>query len=100
MVTVHEYLLGVHLRYFQDKEMLKLKLEAAEKDLMPFAVLPVTKEVVMESARIQAVLTKRGRNIGINDIYIAATALANKATVITRNTGHFGYVEGLSIQKY
>jgi tRNA(fMet)-specific endonuclease VapC len=100
VVSMHEYMLGVHLRYFQDKELLNSKLEAAERDLMPFTILPLTKEIVMDSARIQAALTKRGQTIGINDVYIAATARVSKAPVVTRNISHFRHVEGLNVEKY
>jgi tRNA(fMet)-specific endonuclease VapC len=99
-VSVHEYLLGIHLKYFRDEDLLKEKLEAAEKDLMPFMVLPLTKEIAMESAKIQATLARRGRTIGINDIYIAATAMVNKASLVTRNASHFDQVEGLLVEKY
>ncbi len=100
VVSIHEYFLGIHLRYFQDKEILSGKLEAAEKDLMPFMILPITREIAMESARIQATLSKRGRTIGINDVYIAATAMVNKAVVVTRNTSHFEQIQGLHVEKY
>ena len=99
-VSVHEYVVGIHIRYFRDREMLKAKLEAAERDLMPFMVLPVTKDIAMESARIQATLARRGRTIGINDAYITATAIVNKATLVTRNASHFDQVEGLLVEKY
>lgn len=99
-VSVHEYLLGIHVRYFGDKETLKAKIEAAERDLLPFMILPLTHEIAMESARIQALLARQGKTIGINDIYIAATAMVNKATVVTRNVAHFEYVQGLSVERY
>src|SRR5437899_170236 len=83
-----------------DQEMLKTKLEDAERDLMPFMILPLTRDVAMESARIQAALTKRGRTIGINDIHIAATAIVNKETIVTRNATNFNYIEGLLLEKY
>ncbi len=54
----------------------------------------------MESARIQAALARKGRTIGINDVYIAATAMVSKATLVSRNTSHFEHVEGLLLEKY
>ncbi len=88
------------IRQLGDKDLLKEKLEAAEKDLMPFMVLPLTKEIAMESAKIQATLERWGRTIGINDVYIAATAMVNKASLVTRNDSHFDQVEGLLVEKY
>ena len=100
VVSVHEYVLGIHLRYFSEKELLTTKLDAAERELLAFEILPFTHEIAMQSARIHAALTKAGRIIGINDIYIAATALAHKAAVVTRNHSEFEHVQGLVVQKY
>ena len=101
VVSVHEYMFGIHIKYFkEEKEVQKAKLEAAEKQLMAFMILPLTQEIAIESARIEAVLTKRGQIIGINDIYIAATAMVNKASVVTRNSSHFGQVQELSVEEY
>jgi tRNA(fMet)-specific endonuclease VapC len=100
-ISVHEYLVGVYMKYSgSEEDKLNSKLEEADKLLMPFVILPFTKEVALESARIEAELAKRGQMIGINDMYIAATALTNKATVTTRDTGHFARISGLSIEKY
>jgi tRNA(fMet)-specific endonuclease VapC len=99
VVSVHEYLLGIHVRY-SEKEVLKTKLEAAERDLAPFMTLPLTYEIAEESAKIQASLTKRGKMIGINDIYIAATAISTKSPIVTRNTPHFENIQGLTVESY
>ncbi|MDA4129432.1 MAG: type II toxin-antitoxin system VapC family toxin [Thaumarchaeota archaeon] len=40
------------------------------------------------------------RMIGMNAIYIAATAIVHKSTVITRNTSDFKQVQGLSVEEY
>jgi tRNA(fMet)-specific endonuclease VapC len=100
-ISVHEYIVGVYMKYLgSDEEILNSKLEAAEKLLLPFVILPFTGEIARESARIEAELSKRGQMIGINDVYIAATALTNRATVTTRNAAHFARVSGLSVEKY
>lgn len=39
-------------------------------------------------------------NIGTNDLKIAAIALANNATVLTRNSRHFGKVPNLHIEDW
>jgi tRNA(fMet)-specific endonuclease VapC len=100
VISVHEYFFGIQLRYFRDEDVLKSKLEAAEKELAAFIVLPITQEIAAQSARIQAVLTKHGRIIGINDIYIATTAIVHKSSVVTRNSSDFEQVQGLSVEKY
>jgi tRNA(fMet)-specific endonuclease VapC len=51
-------------------------------------------------AQIRADLTAQGNLIGANDLMIAAIARANKATLITHNTGEFSRVQGLLIQDW
>ncbi len=100
VVSVHEYLVGVYLRYFGKNEILATKLQSAERDLSPFMILPLTREIAAESSRILVSLMKKGQIIGINDLYIASTAFLNKASVVTRNMSHFKRIEGLSVEKY
>lgn len=54
----------------------------------------------MQSAKIQAILSKNSKTIGMNDTYIAATALVNKAQLVTRNVSEFRRVEGLNVKDY
>ncbi len=51
-------------------------------------------------AQIRADLTAQGNLIGANDLMIAAIARANKATLITHNTGEFSRVQGLAIEDW
>lgn len=51
-------------------------------------------------AQIRADLTAQGNLIGANDLIIAAIALANKATLVSHNTGEFKRVQGLLIQDW
>ena len=51
-------------------------------------------------AQIRADLTAQGKLIGANDLMIAAIARANKATLITHNTGEFSRVQGLLIKDW
>lgn len=99
VISVHEFLLGIHIRYL-GKEVLKTKLESAERDLAPFVILPLTYEIVEESAKIQASITKKGTVVGINDIYIAATAVVTKSPIVTRNVSHFDHIQRLTIESY
>ena len=54
-------------------------------------------EILNMAARIYASLCKKGQKIDDNDIYIAATAIANDAILVTDNTKHFSRVEGLKL---
>lgn len=98
-ITVHEYLFGVHLRYGGSSE-LNLKLASAARDLMPFEVIPLTKEVAELSAELHGALVKKGTPIGINDVYIAATALKFGLDLVSRNRRHFGRIPSLTLQTY
>jgi len=99
-ISVHEYLYGVYFRYRGDEEVLKGKLFSARNDLERFEVIPVTREVTEESSRIQAELDATGAKIGINDIYIAATALHYGLSLVTRNTKHFKRIPKLKLEAY
>jgi tRNA(fMet)-specific endonuclease VapC len=50
--------------------------------------------------RIRFDLQRQGIPIGSNDLLIAATALANDATVVTANTREFGRVLGLKYENW
>ena len=63
-------------------------------------VVEITGDVAAHYARIRAGLEKRGRGIGGNDLWIAATALAHGATLVTNNTGEFSRVPGLLIEDW
>jgi len=60
-------------------------------------LIDVTEDVAEHYARIRADLEKRGQVIGANDLWIAATALAHDATLVTNNTGEISRVPGLKI---
>ena len=51
-------------------------------------------------AQIRADLTTQGNLIGANDMLIAAIARANKATLITHNSGEFSRVQGLLLENW
>lgn len=98
-VTVYEYFLGVHYLY-SNSTQLREKLEGANKDLGPFEVLPLTNEIARECSQLQASLQHKGRMLGVNDLYIAATALSFKLSLVTRNIDDFKRVPNLNIENY
>jgi tRNA(fMet)-specific endonuclease VapC len=52
------------------------------------------------AASIRADLESKGTPIGPYDILIAGTALARRATLVTRNTDEFGRISGLSLENW
>ncbi|MEM2335933.1 MAG: type II toxin-antitoxin system VapC family toxin [Candidatus Bathyarchaeia archaeon] len=99
VVTVHEYLRGIHYLFSYDKELLKSKLEKAEAELFRFEILPYTYEVAKTAAEIDAKLAKNGQT-SFSDTIIAATAAYYKLTLVTRNTEHFSRIPNLQIETY
>ena len=74
--------------------------ERWESFLAPFYVLPATPDVCWQYGRAFRYLKDNGRLIGGNDLWIAATALAYRMPVVTRNVEHFRRVPGLEVEEY
>ncbi|MDG7018213.1 MAG: type II toxin-antitoxin system VapC family toxin [Nitrososphaerota archaeon] len=98
-VSVHEYLFGVHHRYRSEAE-LKEKLASALDELGRFETVAFTKEVAEASSKIGAELARAGRVVGINDVYIGATALVHKLPLVTRNRANFARMRGVETETY
>lgn len=52
------------------------------------------------AARINADLLNRGTPVSITDVFIAATALRHRWTVVTNNAKDFRRIEGLAIEDW
>lgn len=66
----------------------------------PYVSLPFGDSAALLAARIRADLAAVGMLIGPNDFQIAAIALANDLTLVTRNTGEFSRVAGLRLEDW
>lgn len=71
-----------------------------ERLCRPYPVLPWTREVSWQYGEIHRFLASEGQLIGTNDLWIAATALANGMQVVTNNGNEFGRVPGLIVIPY
>ena len=93
LTTYAELLVGAEKSSQPDRVLrqIELLLEAHE-------IVEITEQVAEHYARIRAELEARGATIGGNDLWIAATALAHGATLVTNNTGEFSRVPGLLIE--
>lgn len=74
------------------------RLTQSEVQLAAFAVLPLDGPSAAAFDRL--LKEKRLRKIGRGDLLIAAIVLANKATLVTRNTKDFGQVVGLALENW
>ena len=63
-------------------------------------VVPFGRDEARSAARIRADLELAGKPIGPYDVLIAGTALANGATLVTRNTKEFRRVPGLAVENW
>lgn len=75
-------------------------LALLEKLFKTYASLPFDDLTAKVYGKIRANLAGSGSPIGPNDLLIAAVALANKAVLITHNTGEFQRVRGLKIEDW
>ena len=71
-----------------------------EKFLKPFDVIDFTDRMSYDYAGIRATLEKSGNSIGANDLLIAATALNQKATLVTHNIDEFSRIQNLEIEDW
>jgi tRNA(fMet)-specific endonuclease VapC len=75
-------------------------LQQIELLLTAHEIVEITEEVAEIYARIRADLERRGQTIGTNDFWIAATALAHGATLVTNNTDEFSRIPSLLIEDW
>ena len=80
-----------------DKQRVRM---LTENFLAPFERVAFDSNCARTYAKTRAYLEQRGMKIGPNDLIIAATALANNATVITQNLTEFKRVPGLSVENW
>jgi len=68
--------------------------------IQPFRFIGYSNEVAWRFGAIFRELRRQGTLIGANDLWIAATALANNLPVVTRNSDEFRRVPGLEVLSY
>ncbi len=97
-VTLFEFLFGIHLKY--DDESLARAEADIEDFLGAFIVLPLDQGVSRLAAQMAARLRRSGQEIGIQDVYLAATAIRNDLPLLTGNPRHFRRIDGLRVEKW
>ncbi len=97
-VTLFEFLFGIHLKY--DDGSLTRTIADVEELLGAFVVLPLDREVSVMGAQMAARLRRSGQEIGIQDVYLAATAIKNDLPLLTGNPRHFERIPGLRVDTW
>jgi tRNA(fMet)-specific endonuclease VapC len=63
-------------------------------------ILPMGEAEAVRAGDLLATLEARGEPIGIEDVWIGATALEHRLTVVTRNLKHFRRIPGLASESW
>lgn len=71
-----------------------------ERLCRPFPILPWTLEVSWHYGEAYRFLAAKGRLIGTNDLWIAATALAFGHGVVSNNHQEFSRIPGLQVEAF
>ncbi|MFP4209557.1 MAG: type II toxin-antitoxin system VapC family toxin [Wenzhouxiangella sp.] len=71
------------------------------KTILPLVQwLPADEAVSLRAAEISADLRRSGREIGLIDTFLAATATTHGLIMVTRNTRHFDRINGLKVENW
>ena len=73
-------------------------LTQSERDLKNYRIIPIDAGAAAEFDELRE--SKKLKNIGRRDLLIACIALAQEATLVSRNTKHFQQVPGLKIENW
>ncbi len=71
------------------------RIQQLSELLSVVTILPFGQAEAETAAQIRVALEQQGEPIGAYDILIAATALTNNGTLVTRNSNEFGRIDGL-----
>jgi predicted nucleic acid-binding protein len=92
--TQYEVLLGA---YFYGK---KTQLDKTEEFFDRYNMLPLDRSAAKKAASIHAGLMRKGHDVEDMDVLIAATAINDDASVVTRNKEHFRRIEDLRVEQW
>jgi len=99
-VSLYEFYWGIFRKYEIGSRKYNEAMKKAEILLLRFSSLSITTEIAVRAAKIGTALISKGEEIGINDTYIAATALVHDLTLVTADVAHFKRIEGLIVEAW
>jgi len=68
------------------------ELDDVRTFLLWVTVLPLDAESARIAAEIDAMLHKKGKLVGLRDVFIAAICCRNEIPLVTRNVSHFNLI--------
>ncbi|ELZ40248.1 PilT protein domain-containing protein [Halorubrum californiense DSM 19288] len=96
MVTVTELRLGVELQYDRDTQAYQDAIDALDRLVSRFDVLPIARPVATAAAETIADLRADGQRLDdLHDVYIGATARTEQLPVVTANVDQFERIDGV-----
>lgn len=96
VITASELLHGVHRA--TEAGVRGRRSAWVEGILQRFPTLPIDLDTARAHSHIWADLASRGKMIGPHDLWLAATCIAHKLTMITANQREFDRVPGLDVE--
>jgi len=75
-------------------------LEIVGRFLFPFEVVPFGDAAAESYSRIRFDLERRGKPVGPNDLIVAATAMADRGTLVTHNLREFRRIKDLLVEDW
>ena len=98
MVSVTELRLGVELQYGRDTQEYQDAIDALDRLVSRFDVLPISRPVATAAAEIIADLRADGQRLDdLHDVYIGATARTEQLPVLTANVDHFERIDDVRV---
>lgn len=94
VVTVSELMYGVYRAAPARRPHRRLLVD---RILARFEALPITEEIARVHAELGAGLTAEGATLGVNDLWIGATALVHDLALATRDRRSFSRIPGLRV---
>ena len=103
IITAIEILRGRHeflLKASNGEQLLRAQrlLQSSEQLLQTLPIIPVERASAAVFDRLRQ--AKQLKKIGRADLLIASIALANRATLVTRNRQHFRQISGLQLENW
>jgi predicted nucleic acid-binding protein len=98
VISASELLHGVHRA--AEESVRTRRLAFVETLLKGMEVLEIDLAVARIHAELWSDLSERGQMIGPHDLWLAASALANDCTLVTRNIREFNRISGLKVETW